>query len=247
MALGRLFSALPVRQGDPNDMIDVYVAALRDVTHHALDSVVMSGINGSHPKLSRRFAPTTAELGECVRDEMEAVQRQIALAEERKQIAARPPVSAKRMELRERIAQARQRMADEGRQEICDVPSHSASITVRRTMPPGSIYVGILCAWFGPPSKELRNDDAQPVKQRKSESYAEFKRLQTSAREAERGHVVATPVTPETASYWRNIDALPDAKTVQSDDQREFRSKITADLQAHEPAPTKGPASDIEF
>jgi hypothetical protein len=150
MALGRLFSALPVRQGDAADQIEIYVFALEDVTHQALDTVVAQAIRGSHPKFSRKFAPTCAELAEAIFDETARVQRQIELAEEKLKIADHRPVAARPMLIEERISAARQKMADEERKLLLKVDSHAASISPGRKMKPGSIYSGILCGWYGP-------------------------------------------------------------------------------------------------
>jgi len=56
----------------------------------------------------------------------------------------------------------------------------------------------------------------------------------------------SAPMTDEQAAYWAKINGMVDANNV-SAEQRAFRGKITADLQAHEPSPTKETASDIEF
>lgn len=150
MALGRLFSALPVRQGDPVDQIEVYIFALEDVSHYAMDQVVAQAIRGQHPKFSRKFAPSTAELGEAIAELTAHIQRQNELEQERLQIADNRPVARKPLLIEERMEAARQKMADEGRRLLLEVDSHAASISPGRKMPPGSVYSGILCAWFGP-------------------------------------------------------------------------------------------------
>lgn len=252
MALGRLFSALPVRQGDPADQVEVYVFSLEGVSHYALDAVVAQAIRGQHPKLSRKFAPTTAELGEAIADEMAAVQRQIELAEERRMIADNRTVPLKRPSLQERVDAAKAKMAEEGRELICEVPSHAASVSVRRSMPAGSVYVGILCAWYGPPRSGAAAEPVQDEKprSRSDDVYADYKRLLAAAREAEKGHI-ETPVNHETASYWRQIEALPDRKRDLTEDESAMRCRVSADLddipdapQSEDPAPAY---ADVEF
>lgn len=54
------------------------------------------------------------------------------------------------------------------------------------------------------------------------------------------------PLTDEKADYWAKMATLRDAPDI-SAEQRAFRAKITTDLAAHEPAPEKENASDIEF
>jgi hypothetical protein len=162
MALGRLFSALPVRQGDANDQIEVYVFALEDVTHHALDTVIAQAVRGQHPKFSRKFAPTCAELGEAIIDEMERVKRQIELAQEKLRIEDNRPVVVPTLKLDDRIAAAHARMRDEGRKLLYAVDAHSASAVGRRNLRPGSVYVGILGAYYGPPGS-LHEPEMQAV------------------------------------------------------------------------------------
>ncbi len=152
MALGRLFSALPVRQGDVDDQIEVYIFALEDVSHYAMDHVIGQAIRGQHPKFSRKFAPSTAELGEAIAEVEAHVQRQNELAAERRQIADNRPIARRPLLIEERMQIARQKMADEGRALLLEVDSHAASLSAAREVPQGSIYSGILCAWYGPPS-----------------------------------------------------------------------------------------------
>lgn len=162
MALGRLFSALPVRQGDAADQIEVYVFALEDVTHHALDTVVAQAIRGQHPKFSRKFAPTCAELGEAILEEMERVKRQMELAQERLRIEDNRPVAAAPRLFEERANDARAKMQEEGRKLLYAVDAHSASAAGRRNLRPGSVYVGILGAYYGPPGS-LHEPEMQAV------------------------------------------------------------------------------------
>jgi hypothetical protein len=151
MALGRLFSALPIRQGDVVDQIEVYVFALEEVSHYAMDFVIAQAIRGQHPKFSRKFAPSTAELGEAIIEVMDSVKRQNELAQERMQIADNRPVARRPILIEERIQIARQKMADEERKLLLEADSYAAGMTHSRKMPVGSVYSGILCAWYGPP------------------------------------------------------------------------------------------------
>ncbi|MBB4342126.1 hypothetical protein GGE17_003550 [Rhizobium leguminosarum] len=162
MALGRLFSALPVRQGDAADQIEVYVFALDEVTHHALDTVVAQAIRGSHPKFSRKFAPTCAELGEAIIDEMERVKRQMELAQEKLRIEDNRPVAAAPRLFEQRAADARAKMEAEGRRFLFEADSFSAAASSRRNLRPGSTYVGILGAWYGPEGS-LHEPEVQTV------------------------------------------------------------------------------------
>jgi hypothetical protein len=164
MALGRLFSALPVRQGDAADQIEVYVYALEDVTHHALDAVVAQAIRGSHPKFSRKWAPTCAELGEAVADEMERVKRQMELAEEKLRIADNRAAAVRPKLIDERISDAKAKMLAEGRRFLFEAGTFSGLASRRRECPPGSIFVGILCAAYGPEGS-LYQPEPQPVAQ----------------------------------------------------------------------------------
>lgn len=162
MALGRLFSALPVRQGDAADQIEVYVFALDDVTHQALDTVVAQAVRGQHPNFSRKFAPTCAELGEAIFEEMARAKRQMELAEEKLRIEDNRVVAVRPKLIDERIAEAKAKMAAEGRRFLFECETHAGSNTRRRECPVGSIYVGILSAFYGPPGS-IAEPDAIPV------------------------------------------------------------------------------------
>lgn len=92
---------------------------------------------------------------------------------------------------------------------------------------------------------------AKPVeKDRSPEVMARVRALRQKAKQELRSPSqnapTSAPMTDEQAAYWAKINSMVDANNV-SAEQRAFRGKITADLQAHEPAPTKEPASDIEF
>ncbi|MGC4393726.1 hypothetical protein [Agrobacterium sp. M50-1] len=92
---------------------------------------------------------------------------------------------------------------------------------------------------------------AKPVeKDRSPEVMARVRALRQKAKQElqspSQNVPTSAPMTDEQAAYWAKINSMVDANNV-SAEQRAFRGKIAADLQAHEPAPTKEPASDIEF
>lgn len=158
MALGRLFSALPVRQGDPKDQIEVYVLALRDVTHHALDEVIFQAISGQHPSLSKRFAPTTAELGDAVRETMAFVQKQVDIAAERLVIADQRPAVVRPMLFMERAERDRKRMRDEGRALLFTVANIDQLKTRSRELPKDFGYIATTGEVWGPPGSAKTAD-----------------------------------------------------------------------------------------
>lgn len=151
MALGRLFSALPVRQGDPADQIEVYVMALADVSFHALDRVVLQAISGQHAGFSKRYAPSTAELGAAIRDEMAAIDRQAELARERMALEDNRPLPARTKLLHERQADARAKAAEERRAVLFTGVGHDVWLSKARECIAGSIWVAITGEIYGPP------------------------------------------------------------------------------------------------
>lgn len=151
MALGRLFSALPVRHGEAADQVEVYLIALEDVSFYALDAVVKMAITGRHPKLSKKFAPTTAELGEAIHDEMDQVARLIEAQAEKLRLADHRPVAIRAPNYEERQATLRQQMADEGRSIVFTVTSHDDFLRKRKHLPLGSVYHALLGEAYGPP------------------------------------------------------------------------------------------------
>lgn len=160
MGLGRLFSALKPRDGDAQDVIEVYVLALRDVTFHALDEVIAQIISGKLPKIGKKFAPTTAELGEAVRDHMAAVQRQIELAVERVAIEDNRPKAVHKPLLWERQKMERQRMADEGRKLLFTVDNIDQLRARRADLPKDFGYIAITGEVWGPPGSANASDPA---------------------------------------------------------------------------------------
>ncbi len=138
------------KNGSAEELSESYLIACHKCTKHALETVVFKLIRGEIDGLSRVFAPSSADLSAAIRSEMQFVEKQIALAEERLQIADNRPAARRPMLIEERMQAARQKMADEGRALLLEVDSHAASLSAGRKMPPGSVYSGILCAWYGP-------------------------------------------------------------------------------------------------
>ncbi len=148
--LGKLFRALKPKNGNVEELSEGYLIACHKCTKHALETVVLKLIRGEIDGLSRVFAPSSADLSAAIRSEMQFVEKQIALAEERVQIADNRPVARRPVLIEERIQIARQKMADEERKLLLEVDSYAASMAHSRKMPVGSVYNGILCAWYGP-------------------------------------------------------------------------------------------------
>lgn len=151
MALGRLFSALPVRHGEAADQVEVYLIALEDVTFYALDAVVKMAISGRHPKLSKKFAPTTAELGDAIHDEMEHVQKLIEIAQERMLLENHRPIAIRAPNYEERQGMLREQMAEERRALFFTVTSHDDYLRKRKHLPIGGVYHALLGEAYGPP------------------------------------------------------------------------------------------------
>ncbi|MBX5001866.1 hypothetical protein HJB72_28500 [Rhizobium lentis] len=117
-------------------------------------------IRGELKDMPKAWAPSPAELSTAIRDEMSFVQRQVDLEQEKLAIAdmRKDPVKPKLLD--DRIAEAREKMAAEGRKLLFAVDAHSNSR--RSNMPVGSTYVGILGAWYGPPGS-LHEHEVQYV------------------------------------------------------------------------------------
>jgi hypothetical protein len=141
---------LQPKKGSVEDLSEAYLIACHKCTKHALETVVVKLIRGEIDGVSKSFAPSSAELSAAIRSEMQFVQKQVAIAEQRMQIEDNRPVARKPVLIEERIQLARQKMADEERKLLLEVDSYTASIGPGRKMPPGSVYSGILCAWYGP-------------------------------------------------------------------------------------------------
>jgi hypothetical protein len=149
-ALGKLFRALKPKNGSVEELSEGYLIACHKCTKHALETVVVKLIRGEIDGLSRVFAPSSADLSAAIRSEMLFVEKQVALAEDRLQIADNRPVARRPVLIEERIQIAKQKMADEERKLLLECDSYSASQAHSRKMPVGSVYSGILCAWYGP-------------------------------------------------------------------------------------------------
>lgn len=150
-ALGKLFRALPPRKASPGELEESYLIACHKCTKHAIETVVVKLIRGELAQLSKSFAPSPAELSTAIREEMDFVQKQIALAQERVQLEDRRPVAVPAKLLHERVADAERQMAGEGRAMLFKVVSHADMLSRRREMPTGSVYMAILGAVYGAP------------------------------------------------------------------------------------------------
>jgi hypothetical protein len=130
--------------------LEGYLIALHGSTHHALDLSINRIIRGEVDGLSKKFCPTAPELSSVIRTEMDWVAKQIEIAKDRAAIADHrvDPVRPKLFE--ERAADARAKMEAEGRRFLFEADSFSAAASSRRNLRPGSVYVGILGAWYGP-------------------------------------------------------------------------------------------------
>jgi hypothetical protein len=150
IALRRLFSALPLRKGDVDGQLEGYLIALRGASFHALDTVVVKVIRGEIDGISKTFSPTPPELSQAIRDEMAYVNKQIELAVGRRELEDKRPILVKPKLLVDRIADAKQRMLDEGRALLFTVTSHPGFLARKGELPTGGIYCAILGAAYGP-------------------------------------------------------------------------------------------------
>ncbi|TBY41616.1 hypothetical protein [Rhizobium leguminosarum] len=139
--------------------LEGYLIALKGATHYALDVTVNRIIRGEIDGLSKKFCPTAPELSSVIRDEMQAVQRQIDLAAERRMIQDNRQVAVEPKLFEDRIAGAKARMMDEGRKYLFAAESFSSAR--KSDLRPGSTYVGILGAWYGPPGS-LHEPEPEP-------------------------------------------------------------------------------------
>ncbi|QHW26635.1 hypothetical protein GYN07_20865 [Rhizobium leguminosarum bv. viciae 248] len=129
--------------------MESYLIACHKCTKHAIEAVVIKLIRGELKDMPKAWAPSPAELSSAIRDEMDFVQRQVDLAAERQMIEDQRPVAAAPRLFEQRTDEARARMLDEGRKFLFAAESFSSA---RKTdLRPGSIYVGILGAYYGPP------------------------------------------------------------------------------------------------
>jgi hypothetical protein len=150
MALGKLFRALQPKKGSVEELSESYLIACHKCTKHALEAVIVKLIRGEIEGVSKAFAPSSAELSAAIRSEMQWVEKQIKLAEDRMQIEDNRPVARPAMLLQDRVDAAKRKMLDEERTYLFSTESHASVGTRRRDVPAGSIYVGILGAFYGP-------------------------------------------------------------------------------------------------
>lgn len=153
MALAKVFSVLPRRNASEDDddaALEGFRLALHGVGFTALVETIAALIRGEVHGLSLKWCPTPPELSKAVRDRMAVM----ALEVNRPKIdyTPRPFVSVEM-----RIDATKRRMLEENRQLLCYCDSYGASIEIARqgvrdgSIPPGSVYSGLLGAFFGPP------------------------------------------------------------------------------------------------
>lgn len=142
--------------------MESYLIACHKCTKHAIEAVVVKLIRGELKDMPKAWAPSPAELSTAIRDEMEAVQRQVDLAAERQMIEDNRLVALPTLKLLDRIDAAKARMQAEGRKFLFECESFSAGTSSKGKVPPGSTYVGILGAWYGPPGS-LYAPEPQPI------------------------------------------------------------------------------------
>lgn len=138
-----LFMALPPRKGNPEELTAVYEMALRECSTEALKRVAGSLIRGELNGASRSFAPTPAELAYLVRNEGQAIKSAL-------ERTSYQPIAFVGLQMR--IDAARQRMEDEGREKLADI-DYAAMLSRSKEFPPGSLFVALLGAVYGPKSK----------------------------------------------------------------------------------------------
>ena len=161
--LNRLFNTLDLKTGTPESKLDGYVTACRGCSYHALKTTIDRITRGEIAGMSKKFCPTAPELGEAIRDYTQEIEKQIALAAERVQIADHRPIAVAPRLLDDRVKAARLKMEDEERALLFPVTTHAEWLSRRKEAPAGAIYSGILSAVYGPPGS-LR----QSLKQEKS-------------------------------------------------------------------------------
>jgi hypothetical protein len=149
MALSKLFRALPPRKASPDELLESYLIACHQCTKHGIETVVVKLIRGEIEGLSKSFAPSSAELSSAIRSEMEYVQKQITMAQDRLKIEDNRPVAVKPLLLADRIQAARERMAAEDRVLLFTVGGHSDFLAKRREIPAGGEYIAILGEVYG--------------------------------------------------------------------------------------------------
>lgn len=157
-ALGKLFRALPPRKANPEELIESYEIAFRGCTRHSIETVVIKLIRGELDGYDKRFAPSPPELSTALRDEMAYVRKQIDLAEERLQIADNRPKPMPHRTIWQRQAEAKQRMAAEGRALLKSDLAYTDVKAVMRGFPVGSTYVATLGAIYGPEGSAANAD-----------------------------------------------------------------------------------------
>lgn len=143
--------------------MESYLVACARCTRHAIETVVIKLIRGEIDGAPKAFAPSSAELSTFLRDEMDAVKRQISLVQQRQQIEDNRPTAVRPIRLEDRIATARQQMADEDRKLLFEVIDHSQFMARRRDLPAGAKYSAILSAVYGPPGSNSEPETASDI------------------------------------------------------------------------------------
>jgi hypothetical protein len=142
-----------------------YLVALDGVTAQALKTTAMAVIQGQLEDLSAKVCPLPPELSRAVRRQMLEDHRKAQLATPRLDYE---PMAFVGIEMRQ-IA-AKELMRAQGRKRLCNVDSHPQALEVAKLgkVPPGSLYVGILGAFYSPTPE----DDHDTRQQQPSESPA---------------------------------------------------------------------------
>jgi hypothetical protein len=125
-----------------------YLVALEGVTADALKRTAMAIIKGEIADLSARACPTAPELSREVRKRM-AAERRLELAGATARYEPYPFTA-----LAIRMDATRRRMEAEGRTFLFGVNGHAEARARAKECPAGSLYVGLLGAFYGPPSNQ---------------------------------------------------------------------------------------------
>jgi hypothetical protein len=142
--------------------MESYLIACHKCTKHAIETVVVKLIRGELKDMPKAWAPSSAELSTAIRDEMAYVASQVQLNADRLALEDHRVVAVRPKLIEERISDAKAKMVSEERRLLFTAGSFSAMAARRRECPVGSIFVGILCAAYGPVGS-LNQPETQPV------------------------------------------------------------------------------------
>lgn len=145
-----LFSVLPPKATSGMDSEAVmagYLVALEGVSAQALKATAMAIIQGEIDEISTKVCPLPPELSRAVRKRMLEDHRKAQLETPRIDYTPQAFVG-----IEMRIEAAKQLMWAQGRTRLCFVDSaaHAQELAKHGDVPPGSLYVGILGAFYGP-------------------------------------------------------------------------------------------------